>query len=622
MTNLPPDTVLCHVCGHVAGDDARPGDECPEDGHVLVAADEHARDPNDLILGRTVGDKYPVVGIIGAGGMGTVYRAVQRPVGREVALKVIKYTGSDAQEVQRRFVKEAKVVASLHHPNTVTLFDFGIHGQETLYAVMELLRGRPLSKELALGPIPYRRAAGIIAAVLDALVEAHGLGLVHRDLKPDNVMLVPTTWGTEDVKVLDFGIAKVLAGSEAASAGLTRSGVVFGTPRYMAPEQTAGSAVTPAADQYALGAVLYQCLAGRPPFSSSDVLRLMLAHREDPPPPLPEGLGIPPEVGAVALRALEKDPGARYPGAREMAGALREAAGLLTGDELTGEDTGASDVVASAPPATLPEGSGPVPTPVPVETAPTAFFGQPPVGLQDALGTAPTEAWDEPPPVPRAAGVATAPARPPSGVLRGQVLVAATFAFAALVAGGVGWLVLRSGTGGDAPAAARPHPGTPAEQARLLEAQALQLKDTGRCGEALPRLGAALALDRTRFSAHYHRAACLALAGRRTEVQDALEAYLRAVPEPRALTGRLVLDGDFGRVMEAREFRDWMRAQDLLPATPAPDEKPGRVGKGEGDDEPRARPKRPKRPRTPGTAPPGEEEPKKSTAPGFELPEF
>jgi len=241
MAESRPDSLVCHVCGLAAGPQAEPGDRCPDDGTCYVFSTDHGLAPDDLFLGRVIGDKYPVLGVIGSGGMGTVYRALQEPVGRAVALKVVKYTGSDAREVQRRFVKEAKVVASLRHPNTITLYDFGVHEQETLYAVMELLDGHPLSAELRGEPMPYRRAATIVAAVLDALVEAHALGLVHRDLKPDNVMLVPTRWGTEGVKVLDFGIAKVLAGSEAASAGLTRAGVVFGTPRYMAPEQTGGA---------------------------------------------------------------------------------------------------------------------------------------------------------------------------------------------------------------------------------------------------------------------------------------------------------------------------------------------------------------------------------------------
>ncbi len=607
MPDVSSDTVICHVCGHVAAGGARPGDECPADGHVLVAREEHDKDPDDGILGHTVGEKYPVVGLIGAGGMGTVYRAIQRPVGREVALKVIKYTGSDAKAVQRRFVKEAKVVASLHHPNTVTLFDFGIHGQETLYAVMELLRGRPLSRELSAGPMPPRRAAGIVAAVLDALVEAHGLGLVHRDLKPDNVMLVPTTWGTEDIKVLDFGIAKVLAGSEAASAGFTKSGVVFGTPRYMAPEQASGSSVTPAADQYALGAVLYQALAGRPPFDSPDLLQLLLAHREDRPPPLAEGLGVPPELAAVAMRALEKDPAARFPSARDMAVALRQAAGLPAGDDLSQEPTTPSDVFTSSPPV----------------TDQTALVEDPAVAL-DALGTAPTVSWDEPPPpaMGRATAV-TAPARTPD-TRRAQALVVAAFVLAASAAAAVGWLALRPSSGQETPPPASRGPQTPAEQARHLEAQALQLKETGRCREALPRLKAALALDGTRFSAHYHRAACLALTGQQTEVRSSLEAYLRALPDPKALAERLVLDGDFGRVLEQPEFRDWMRARGLL-ATPAPEEiaaeAAAAAAAGEAGDS-AERPRRPKRPRGDKATPPPAQDAPETPPPGFELPEF
>jgi len=342
-----PEPLICHACGH------RPpeGDErttCPVDGLVLVQQSEHARAPDDPYLGRTIAGKYAIVGLLGAGGMGAVYRAVQEPVGREVALKVIRSTGDDRLKVQRRFEMEAGVVAGLTHPNTVTLYDFGVHEDGTLYMVLELVRGRPLAAEIGQGPMPYPRVVRIVAGVLDALVEAHDLGLVHRDLKPANIMLVQTRWGSESVRVLDFGIAKAVGGEAAAADQLTQTGMVFGTPRYMAPEQATGKEIDARTDLYALGVVAWQCLTGSAPFEADNTFELLLAHRQQELPPMEPELGVPEALAAAVRRALAKAPGDRFPDARSMADALRAATGMAVGEEAP------ADVAAGPEGAALP----------------------------------------------------------------------------------------------------------------------------------------------------------------------------------------------------------------------------------------------------------------------------
>lgn len=321
-----PDTRLCHACGYTPS--SRDELHCPEDQRYLVERKEHERRPKDVYLGRVIANKYPLIGIIADGGMGSVYRAIQLPVGREVALKVIKNTGDGSEQVTLRFEREAAVVAKLSHPNTVTLHDFGVSDDGTLYMVMELVSGRPLTDLMGNQPMPAAQAVDIAASMLDALTEAHKLGLVHRDLKPANVMLATTSWDEQVVKVLDFGVAKVVGGDESATSQLTRSGMVCGTPLYMAPEQTGSEGVDARADIYALGVVLYQCLTGAPPFYSDNLLDLLLAHRQDPPAPMDRRLAVPVELEGIVMKALAKDPADRFPDARSMATALRNVPDL------------------------------------------------------------------------------------------------------------------------------------------------------------------------------------------------------------------------------------------------------------------------------------------------------
>ena len=319
--DLPAEPKICHLCGYAP---AEPLATCPQEGAYLVPLSDHAALPDDPFLGRRFADRYPVVGLVGQGGMATVYRAVQEQVGREVALKVVRTDRHSREQLERRFVQEARVIARLRHPNIVTLYDAGVHEDGTLYMVMELIEGRPLSRVVGREVVLIARAVELAAGVLEALVEAHDHGLVHRDLKPANLMVVSGRRG-EQVMVLDFGLAKALHPEDPVAANATTEGMVVGTPLYMSPEQAAGRPVDHRSDLYSLGVVLYELLAGRPPFGGDTAVEIAAAHCTRPPPPLPASRAVPPGLERVVMRALAKDPDGRFPDAASMLDALRRA---------------------------------------------------------------------------------------------------------------------------------------------------------------------------------------------------------------------------------------------------------------------------------------------------------
>ncbi|MGC4113729.1 MAG: protein kinase [Myxococcales bacterium] len=325
---------------------------CPKDGSAMVSEDDHKKAPKDTILGRVIGGKYPVVGLIGQGGMGAVYKALQEPVGREVALKVIRNFGDESNEqvsetLRARFFREAKVVARLANPAAVTLYDYGAEDDGVMYMVLEFVRGRRVSDAIRDdGPLPPGRARDICCQVLNALAEAHGLGLVHRDLKPDNIMLVKGPWGEEQAKVLDFGIAKVR--SKEKETLETGTGLLLGTPLYMPPEQAMARGAEARSDLYSLGVVLFEMLTGGPPFTAATVFEVLLAHREKPVPDIPPEFGIPPALEAVVKRAMAKTPEERFADAAEMAQALIEAVPLGSEGAPTGTPTRMPNLAGSA----------------------------------------------------------------------------------------------------------------------------------------------------------------------------------------------------------------------------------------------------------------------------------
>jgi eukaryotic-like serine/threonine-protein kinase len=260
--------------------------------------------------------RYRLVRQLGVGGMGEVWEADDTVLGRRVALKVLVQELANDARATRRFVREARATAKLTHPNVTRVYDFGRDGGLP-YLVMELLEGDTLADRLAGGPLPPAEAARIGAAVADALDAAHSRGIVHRDVKPSNVVLTPAG----EVKVMDFGIAA--AADETQST--TGSGL-YGTAAYISPERAAGQAATPAADLYSLGAVLYELLTGRPPFLGDSPVLVVRAHLHEQPRPVRElAPWVPTQLADVCEAALAKDPTQRPSSAARLAMHLRAA---------------------------------------------------------------------------------------------------------------------------------------------------------------------------------------------------------------------------------------------------------------------------------------------------------
>lgn len=278
----------------------------------------------DKLIGRTLSGKYVVRDRIGRGGFGAVYRAVQEPVGREVAIKVIlPERASGPGDIVARFFREARALAKLKARNAVTLYDYGEEDDGLLFMVQEFIDGRTLRSLLkaenrALDPA---RAIDLACQVLDALEEAHSLEIVHRDITPSNIMITEDAQGREVVKVLDFGLAK-LRDPTHDEESLTRSGIAMGTPHYMAPEQILQREIDPRTDLYGLGIVLYLMLMGRPPFRGKIAYEVLKQQIKAPPPPM---TGLPGPIEEAVRIALAKDPDQRYGSAAEMRAALQQA---------------------------------------------------------------------------------------------------------------------------------------------------------------------------------------------------------------------------------------------------------------------------------------------------------
>jgi tetratricopeptide (TPR) repeat protein len=316
-----------HVCpsGHRWEADDDRDTSCPvctSLGGELVPPAPRAPEPLPRVPG------YDVLELLGQGGMGVVYRALQRGLDRQVALKLIRLRldafGPRRDEVRQRFHTEAQAIARLQHPNVVQVFEVGewAGGEDrppVPFLSLEYVPGGNLTRRLAGGPLAPEAAARLVETLARAVQSAHQNGVVHRDLKPDNVLL--TADGTP--KIADFGLARFVgAQAEGKAAGPTESGAILGTPSYMAPEQARpGSAeVGPAADVWALGAILYACLTGRPPFlASSTVDTLLQVVHNDPAPPAQLNPKVPRDLETVCLKCLQKEVGRRYATAQELA---------------------------------------------------------------------------------------------------------------------------------------------------------------------------------------------------------------------------------------------------------------------------------------------------------------
>jgi serine/threonine-protein kinase len=278
----------------------------------------------DPLVGKHIGGRYQIVELVKSGGMGTVYRAVQRLLDRTVAIKLIHPHQLESRGAVTRFLQEARLASRLNHPNVVSVFDFGRASPEEgghVYLVMEYVTGADLGTVLRQGKLPLPRLASILRQTLAALGEAHALGITHRDVKPDNILLTPKRGGGDLVKVIDFGIAR------AGDRQLTQAGRTLGTPQYMAPEQFGLGTVGPASDIYAVGVILFEMLTGQVLFDG-DVKRIAEQHRLAPRPDprvLAAQHDVPLALAEVCVRALAVDPKDRYPDTEAFAEAIVRA---------------------------------------------------------------------------------------------------------------------------------------------------------------------------------------------------------------------------------------------------------------------------------------------------------
>ncbi len=277
------------------------------------------------LSGIALDGRYELLALIGEGAFGRVYRGRDNRLARDVAVKVIKPWWAEDPQWRRSFEREAQMLASINDSGIVQIFDVGT-APEGLYYVAELVAGESLADRLRRGPLAPSEACEIAARLARALARAHAQRVVHRDVKPANVLIARDG----AIKVGDFGVARLAEGTSEGAAG-----TVAGTPQYMAPEQARGAATSPATDVYGIGVVLYEMLAGRPPFSGKNATDLALRHLHESPPPLP--VVIPQELVEIVDRALAKQPEQRYADGAELAGALASARASLPMQELAHE---------------------------------------------------------------------------------------------------------------------------------------------------------------------------------------------------------------------------------------------------------------------------------------------
>jgi serine/threonine-protein kinase len=317
-----------------------------------------------------LGGRYRLEERIASGGMGDVWRCTDDVLGRTVAVKILLPSLLEEAGFTERFRVEARTMAAINHPGVVDVYDYGSDSTAGAYLVMEYVEGDALSRTLArVGRLTPARTMALVAQAADALHAAHEMGVVHRDVKPGNLLVRPN--GT--LVLTDFGIARSIG-----SAQLTAAGSVLGTASYISPEQAMGEQATRLSDVYALGVVAYQCLAGRRPFEGENPLEIAMRHVRETPPPLPPD--IPPQVRAIVERAMAKDPNARWATAAAFAQVTRRAAGDLA--------AAAPPRPGGAPATAMPQRHGvgvqtPTPTPTPVSaqvrvgTAPGGYARQP-----------------------------------------------------------------------------------------------------------------------------------------------------------------------------------------------------------------------------------------------------
>lgn len=307
----------CPTCQTQYPDDAK---FCPRDGTSLAPAGAPTADP---FIGQVLAGRYEILSKLGEGGMGSVYSARHLRLERVDAVKILRPDAANP-EAARRFLREAKLAAGINHPNAVVIHDFGEAESGVAFLAMEYIQGQPLSKLLQKhGPLPPARVVAIVRQIASALDAAHQLGVIHRDLKPDNIMVMDG----DRVKVVDFGIAKAVGGMESV-VPMTQVGFIVGTPQYMSPEQVLGEPLDARSDVYALALTTYEMLTGAPAFLGDSLQAQMVARLSEPPRPMVVAaphVAVPPAIEAVVRQALARSPAHRPASAGMFADQLEKA---------------------------------------------------------------------------------------------------------------------------------------------------------------------------------------------------------------------------------------------------------------------------------------------------------
>ena len=323
---------------------------CPADGVALETTE-------DSLIGTTLAGKYRIDERLNEGGMGTVYRGTHVLMEKTVAIKVLRPSLAADEKIVARFSREARAASRISHPNALSVTDFGEDENGIVFLVMEYLSGRTLKQVIRdEGPLPLARVVEIVRQVGDALNAAHAQGVVHRDLKSDNIMLVDTTMAGDHAKVLDFGIAKINEPDGNRDSELTAPNLVIGTPQYMSPEQCSqNSEIDARSDIYSLGVILYEMFVGHVPFTADSPTMVMMKHLQEPVPSvLEERSDLPASIGRVIARAMAKLPANRYQTVAELIEDLTIASGTAQFAPVP------APVVANVPPgSSVPVGDEP-----------------------------------------------------------------------------------------------------------------------------------------------------------------------------------------------------------------------------------------------------------------------
>ena len=306
----------------------------------------------DPLIGVTIAGRYQIEEVLGQGGMATVYAARHRLVDRPCAVKVMSPQYTRNEVIRERFRREAKAAQKLAHPNIIEIFDQGETPDGLVFLVMELLRGETLADVLEHGKVPLDRGLPIMIQIARALARAHDLEVIHRDLKPENIFLARLPNGADQVKLLDFGIARSMQDSR-----LTGAGEVFGTPQYMAPERITSIEAGPAADLYSLGVIIYEMVTGTFPFDATDVTTYFIKHlKEAPVSPKKHDASIPGELERLVMECLAKDAKDRPVDAHRVNTDLMNIAGaigLRIPSDAFGDDTESRGPAKTLPPVAI-----------------------------------------------------------------------------------------------------------------------------------------------------------------------------------------------------------------------------------------------------------------------------